>query len=473
MKVWVGILAKDMLAQVEFMDDLDVDYGFKAPGLAAVSLPYAEGLVNLVQEKFEFLTAESGPQGELGDATRDRDLSGRLSKVEAGLGEIREFLMELREKKTRSDKSHTSQDARKSPTPPATPRASALRKNPSRRVSFAGLDPSVVDAALQAGVPEAHLQEMSGLLASRPSKMEDLPRPGTGKPRDPLSDSEDDGDELVPDADAGSTGASSSDTGVARAIVKLTKVCSHLANQKSKKKGDQLKHLLDLGQGSEGSIEGSGLGSSKKAAALRVLKRQLTENPKALFESIESNLHSDFAARPIRPGVPTAGGTVRGWLESRSRVQNYTGHVRWCWQVAGIWDCLIAGEVDQARARCALLLSAADQSSIDAGSWVLAQQVLLEAPPPYHSFSSHQNPSIHERQHSALLDPRWLDLLLHYVRELDSYQEAKRRLGGKGVKKDEEKDSDKPPKPKAKAKAGGKGKGKPSSSGGEEKEAAA
>ncbi|CAK9092538.1 Ultraviolet-B receptor UVR8 [Durusdinium trenchii] len=370
-------LSRPLLCSVEFMDDLDVDYGFKAPGLAAVSLPYAEGLVNLVQEKFEFLTAESGPQGELGDATRDRDLSGRLSKVEAGLGEIREFLMELREKKTRSDKSHTSQDARKSPTPPATPRASALRKNPSRRVSFAGLDPSVVDAALQAGVPEAHLQEMSGLLASRPSKMEDLPRPGTGKPRDPLSDSEDDGDELVPDADAGSTGASSSDTGVARAIVKLTKVCSHLANQKSKKKGDQLEHLLDLGQGSEGSIEGSGLGSSKKAAALRVLKRQLTENPKALFESIESNLHSAFAARPIRPGVPTAGGTVRGWLESRSRVQNYTGHVRWCWQVAGIWDCLIAGEVDQARAR-------------------------------------------------------WLDLLLHYVRELDSYQEAKRRLGSQG-----------------------------------------
>lgn len=233
-------------------------------------------------------------------------------------------------------------------------------------------------------------------------------------------------------------------------------------------------HLLDLGQGSEGVSEGSGLGSSKKAAALRALKKQLTENPKTLYESIESNLHSDFTARQIRPGEPSAGGTARGWLEARSRVQNFTGHVRWCWQVAGIWDALMADRPEEARARCALLLSAADQSSVDGGSWILAQQVLLEAPPPYHMFSFHQGPSFHERQRTALLDPRWLDLLLHYVKELDSYQEAKRRLG-KGGRKDEEKEVDKPPKnQKGKPKAGQKGKGKGSTAGaGDEKEASA
>ena len=118
-------------------------------------------------------------------------------------------------------------------------------------------------------------------------------------------------------------------------------------------------------------------------------------------------------------------------------------------------------------------MSAADQSSIDSGSWTLAQQVLLEAPPPYHSFSSHSSPSMHERQHTALLDPRWLDILLHYVKELDSYQEARRRLGGKGNRRDEDKDKEgeKALKlAKAKAKSGTKGKGKSPPGGGIEDE---
>ena len=44
------------------------------------------------------------------------------------------------------------------------------------------------DAALKVGVPEAHLQEMAGLLAARPSKMEDLPRPTVKKQEHPLSE---------------------------------------------------------------------------------------------------------------------------------------------------------------------------------------------------------------------------------------------------------------------------------------------
>lgn len=114
---------------------------------------------------------------------------------------------------------------------------------------------------------------------------------------------------------------------------------------------------------------------------------------------------------------------------AREQVQGAKLHGPRSMVLAGCWDLGLPDE-RAAGASCALLLSAADQSSIDGGSWLLAQQVLMESPPPYHSFATHQNRSIHERQHTALLDSRWLDLLLHHVKELDSYQEAKRRLGG-------------------------------------------
>ena len=84
-----------------------------------------------------------------------------------------------------------------------------------------------------------------------------------------------------------------------------------------------------------------------------------------------------------------AGATIQGWLTSRSRVQLYHNHVRWCWQVAGIWK---GGRVEEARARCGLLIAAADQASIDRGNWVVGNVSLLEAPPPYHqAFSQHHS----------------------------------------------------------------------------------
>lgn len=50
---------------------------------------------------------------------------------------------------------------------------------------------------------------------------------------------------------------------------------------------------------------------------------------------------------------------------SRSRIQNYQNHVRWCWALGGIWDALISQRPEEARARCGLLMAAADQTSID------------------------------------------------------------------------------------------------------------
>ena len=42
------------------------------------------------------------------------------------------------------------------------------------------------------------------------------------------------------------------------------------------------------------------------------------------------------------------------------------------------------------------MVAAADQTSIDAGPWVLSGVALLEPPPPFHSFAPHQSPTPQE-----------------------------------------------------------------------------
>ena len=309
----------------------------------------------------------------------------------------------------------------------------------------------MVDAALAAGVSPEHLTEMAQVLRVQTGRMEDVPRSTGGNRVEELSDS---GGTSEEEEEAAQGSGLPGDGGIAKAIVKLTKVCSTLADTKKKSKHDGIENLLDqasLGQGSEGS----GLGGGRRnAQALRALKRCLIENPEYLYRTIEANLLSDFAARSAKPGSPMGQASARGWLESRSRIQNYSAHVRWSWAVAGIWDDLIKGDNGSARARAALLIAASDQAAIDSGSWLLSNISLLEPLPPFQSFSSHQPPSSQELQHSALWDPRWFELFLAHVKEMDSYQETRKKFSKQGLpnpKKPE--DPPKVPKPKGKPKA--------------------
>ena len=75
-----------------------------------------------------------------------------------------------------------------------------------------------------------------------------------------------------------------------------------------------------------------------------------------------------------------------GWLEARSRITNFQPHVRWVWAVGAIWDCLCRGDTAQARARAALLVAAADQTSIDGVFSVVksleVDRLILDSRPP-------------------------------------------------------------------------------------------
>ena len=442
LKMWIGFLNSELEGSVEFVADSEVDHVF-ADEEGQPALPYGLALVEIASEKFVFFTADSGA----GDG---KGVEGRLQDLEKNLGKIQESLELLLHQKQQDAVPTTAPGpVRANPKKPAKP--ASIPKE------LKGLDAGVVNAALAAGISEAHLAEVAGLLSKQPGRMGDLPKDAVKKQVDPLSESEeDDLGGLEEEVQGGASGGGVME----KAIVQLTKVCSALASQKSSRSKDPIDRILDQ-SASSGSHEGFGSGSSRKnAAALQALRRTLTERPQYLYDTIESRLQEDFSSRPSHPGQPLGGATVRGWLESRSRIQNYIGHVRWTWSVGQIWQCLVDGKNQEARARAALLVAAADQAAIDNGSWLLSQVLLMESPPPYAAFQSHQPPSAHELPHSTLIDPRWMELFVAHVREVDNFQEAKKRLGkgssSSGASKDGSGDKpekgDKTPKQKAKAK---------------------
>ena len=436
-KVWIGLLAAELELTIEFVLDRDPDHPFLC-GDGEPGLPLAQGLVDVAAERFTFQSALSQQEADAG-----RPEEGRLKLLEEQMMQLQSSIQLLTQKL----------DVKKPfvAAPKATPKVVNSEK-------VVGLDPQVVNAARLAGIPEAHLAEMAHIVAKGPGKMEDVPRQrprGAGA----LSESEAEEEEIDAALEAGA--GLGADGGVAKAIVKLTKVCSHLAASRKSTSRDPIEQILD-GGAATGS-DGSGLGNSRKnAAALRALKKCLVDRPAYIYETIEAHLEEDFAARSGAPGLPLGGGTIRGWLESRSRIQNYVGHIRWSWAVGGIWQALVDGKYPEARARAALLVAASDQSAVDNGSWLVSQVAMLEPPAPFHAFVNHQPPSHQDLQHSALLDPRWMELFISHIREMDNYQESKRKLGRPGnlnKEKEAPDKSDPRPKPRAKVKSKGGGKG--------------
>lgn len=271
-------------------------------------------------------------------------------------------------------------------------------------------------------------------------------RPKPPAPANPLSESEED---AVEDNGLAVPGGSGSGDPVAAAVLKLTKIASHLSRQRNANTSNW-ETLLD-GSGGAGSTDSHTSSSRRHAAALRLLRKSLASNPKSIFETIENNMADDFQSVRQMPGSTAVQVSSRAWLELRSRVQNYATPVRLLWGIAGAHDALRRGATEECRARLALLLCQGDQLSIDRGSWVVASELGLEDPPPMTSFLQHRLPSEAEPPYSKLIDPRWMELVLHRLNEFDQLSEKKKKL------------QKKPPNPGGReedAAKDGKGKGK-------------
>ena len=399
-----------------------------------------------------------GKQGPAGPGKRIWlcRLGARVSALETTLTSMSESLDKLTEHLGRKAAKKVHIDAR--PVQMEDPLSRAAAK-------FLGLDPSVVSAAINAGVSEENLTEMQRMLAKDPLGGKKLREPALRKTVKPtpklqsastaaiLSESEDESEGDSPGC--GSEG-NSSPAAATSTLDKLTEILSLLSQDKLKKaKSSKIDLALDSVGGASSTDAGAGSTLKRASAARRALRTALQDSPDEISAVIEKLMLEDLMMQTTAPGMPKASLNARAWLEHRSRIGAYKTSAFCSWSAAGILDDLVQGRMAHARARAGLLVLMLDQCAIDKGSWALAAELSLEQAPPLATLANHSLPSISdgESPFSRLLDPLWAEVMLAHLKDAEDYVQKRRNLGWKNLE-DNSADSPKPkPKSKAKAKA--------------------
>lgn len=454
--IWVGWLKKESRSALDFSGEDAPTIDFVDKDTEEQCFPLADALVEVAQEKFQVSSASPefvGPE-------RITALEEKFAAMQASMTR----LIEIHEGK--GDAGFATADegssGRMYPTAPksaakATLAAKAkVRTQPAPHApppglaslhAYPGLDPGVVASALQAGIPPEHLQTMSNVLKSGPAKLEDYPRSGAPlQQAHPVSDEEDVEEPAPP----------TMGDPMADAVVKLTQIMAKIT--KPAQTSSSLEETLDqVGGGGSGSGDVSSAMGRKHAAARRGLQKAFQEDASQIWRSVEANMAQDFNLQTSLPNASMAF-TARGWCEHRSKIQPYIRTCRWIWGISGILDDLRTGQNDRAHARCCLLLAAAEQESLDHGSFLLSQEFLMEPAVPLSSFQSHVLPDTTEMATTRLLDPRWIEAFADRLKQLDTYVEMRRKLTlrsrGQGQSPSQ------PAEAAAKSKGSQKGKGK-------------
>lgn len=442
-KLWLGLLAADYVGSISFEAASEAEVSVVFDDDDELFLPLATELIACAEKHFVLRPSTSSFESVPHEV--EAGMEHRVASLESNLSGIREQLEVVL---NRLSTISVAAPATAPRSPPAT------RPKAASKATISGLDPAVAQAALTAGIPAQHLEEMARLVNAGKPKLPDLPR-GTPARKDPLSESE---EEALAQELEEKPGEDSGVDPMVAAITKLTAISQHLAGQK--KKESSLEFLLD-GAGFQGSSDSSSLPSSRKnAAALRALRKTLISDPEQLYKVIERNMEEDFSMVRMIPGSPLVPVSARGWLETRSKVQNFKTPVTFLWGVAGILDALRDNRISEARARACLLLCQGDQLSIDKGNWIVASAMSLEDPPPFAAFATHSLPTDSELPATKLIDARWMDLFLHHLNEIDQLSEKKKKLA---FRKTPDAPAPDPkglsPKRAAKGKATGKGSG--------------
>ncbi|CAK9010282.1 Ankyrin-3 [Durusdinium trenchii] len=424
-KVWFGWLSKDYESHISF----DTASG---PALTVLfdedelMLPLASSLALAAERLFGLRAAPSSFESVPAEDTQV--LGQRVAALENHLSGIKEQLEILIGQNThpRTSGSPATQKAEG-----ARPKSSAA---PPRASQFLGLDPTVAQAALAAGIPATQLEEMSKLALAGKPRLPDLPKAPMPKRKDPLDESEDDavGESAVEVTCGGIWGGGSYGG------------CYYPADRYHKTPGRSAE---------KGDITRS---FARRLWLSRALKKTLSSDLEQISRVIERNMEADFNLRRSGvPGAPVVPVSARAWLEARSRVQNFRTPVTFLWGVAGILDALRDQKPEEARARAGLLLCQGDQLSIDRGSWIVAASMSLEDPPPFAVFATHTLPAETESQVTKLIDSRWVDLFLHHLSEIDQLAEKKKKLTFKKTPLDPPPDGTASPKRKGKGKGSG------------------
>ncbi|CAE7695458.1 unnamed protein product, partial [Symbiodinium sp. CCMP2456] len=421
-KVWFGLLEDSLANLVTFDVPGPVDMGFQ---LAEQSrLPFAQALVDVAESQFGFMTAASPDQEAGGSAALEARLRALEASLKSVVGSVQQLVDRQPERQRPDAVARSKAPARKKKPEGSIP---GTPPPPGRAREVPGLDPAVLQAARDAGVRPDELNELAGFLGSRSRPLGDFPAAGAGA-----------GDLEAP-SELGGSGAEGSERGsgaggqapIEAAVVTLTGLMKEIVKDRTKQsdRALTLESALDRAESSSWDASGSASsGSRSKSVAYRVLRESLRKRPEVIYQSIENLLEEDLLSRRATGNLAASQASARAWVEFRSRVGNYPSTIRAMWAIAGILDSLRDGSPAEARARACLALASFDQQSIDNGAWVYAQEITLEPSPPLSAFQSRRvvvsDPL--DSYHSKLLDSRVADILLHRVKELESYLDAKR-----------------------------------------------
>ena len=433
-KIWLGLLDPAFERHLSFEEGDQVEMGFPVDAQGVQRLPYARALVKIARDHFTFLSAESGVPAPPGLGAGDAELNQRMGLLEDGMAALQAGMQEILQAKL----------GRK-------PKAAARPKDNEKQFP-PGVDPAVAAHALQVGVSPDALAEMAQLFQAAPKAAAEV------EAEEVANSSEE--EEAFLDPALGVAGGSQDP--MVTAVSQMSKILKSMYKEKKVRKDKTLDSLLDRVDVGLGKEHGSG-GTKTKAAALQALQQCLIKDPKLIYTAIEKRMMEDYVSSALPPGATSRPTTARGWVEHRSKIQSYPSSIRAVWTLSGVWDALIEGRIDEARARCALGVAQLDQQAYDAGGWILAAEMALEAPPPYSAFAVHQPPAIWEQPHTRLIDHRWVDLCMARLRDVADYHEKKIKLNNSSrAGKNDENGLLADPKPKSqpKGKKGG-GKGKP------------
>lgn len=392
MKLWIGVLAKAQegrLSELGDGDEVDHAIAFSDVEDHEERIPFGQALADLAEDHFAFHSAgERMSDGSGGDLVEKR-----MAILEENMGAMQEALTKL---VSLQDQSRIGEQPHSGGLPVSgigpTPTAKKVPRKPKGAPAdggdLPGLDPAVVQSARMAGVAESQLRSLSHLLAKN-TRMQDQPAPKQrvrkAKAVDVLSESEDEEAgaeaeiaEAVEEQDGRDPAASSSNP-MEKAVLQLTRIVDSMARKPSK----DLEALLDGAEGGSGELGATAGGMGKsKAAAYKRLRAALTENPSYIYQTVEDLMDADFLQSRTAPGAMHQATSSRAWVEHRSKVLNFPSSVRAIWSLAAIHDCLKMGAVQEARARAAVAIAAWDQCSLDNGSWLMSQEVMLEPAPP-------------------------------------------------------------------------------------------
>ena len=335
----------------------------------------------------------------------------RLNKLEEQMGGIADVLTDLRNQ------------LKPPPTgPTAQPKRQAQNLSASGSGAVPSLDPSVVKAAREAGIPLAELQKISSLLVPPPRLRTERPHAESV----PVGEGPILGDDDEEDRSAEPDQTPKADP-LTLVLQKLTDVAEGLSGVRPK----TLEQKLEAG--AEGSLTGPpGLlsGSRTSTAAWLAMGDEVDGNPDYVVRTIQSRMRRQSGEFGLQEGTHCPDPYF--WAEHRSAISDHAAYLNWTWIICGIVHALQRDRPKVALARALLALAGADQVARDRGNWMVAWELQFQDEPPYERFR--RAPAVgtvgrsSRLPYTPLVDPRWGENALSRLKEVDDSQERMRKL---------------------------------------------